>query len=502
MPVLEMRGVAKSYPGVRALRGVDLTAYGGEIHALIGENGAGKSTLLKSLAGAIDRDEGEILVGGVAAPLRSPHEALQAGIRIIYQEFNLVPYLSLAENIFLGREPTRRGGIDFKRMRSEARLLLDEIGLQRHVDTLAADLSIAQQQMLEIAKSIHGECRVLALDEPTAALSDREVHNLFDILRKLKERGVCLLYVSHRLEEVTAICDRVTVLRDGSTVAAMALTPDVTRDKMISLMVGRSVGEQYPAHDVAVGEPVLEVRSLAGAGAADVVKDVSFTLRKGEVLALAGLVGAGRSETARLIFGLEKRRGGQVLLRGRPVVFKSPRQAIRAGIGIVTEDRKAEGLVLGMDIRENTTLASLRRFAGRLFGWIDRRMEKAEAQKYLERLGIRASGIQQLAGELSGGNQQKVVLAKWLSRGVDVLLLDEPTRGIDVGARAEIYKLLHTLLAQDVAVLVISSDLPEVIGLADRIVVLSEGRVTGELTRAESSPEKIMRLATQLHPKS
>ncbi|MCC6728888.1 MAG: sugar ABC transporter ATP-binding protein [Chthonomonadales bacterium] len=484
--------ITKTYPGVRALEDVSLEVLPGEVHALMGENGAGKSTLMKILAGAQPRDSGEIRIDGRAVQIESPQQAMDLGISVIYQEFNLVPYLNAAENIFLGREPAARapGFVDFGRMYREAESIIGRLGVPIDARMPVSRLSIAQQQMVEIAKATSRRCRIIVMDEPSATLTEHELQSLFQLIRQLKADGVAIVYISHRLEEVFEICDRVTVLRDGHGIATHGID-ELTRDDIIRLMVGRELTQMIPKEVATIGEPALEVRRLARKG---VLHDVSLTVHRGEVVGLAGLVGAGRTELARAIFGADPIDGGTILVHGREVRVSSPQEAIRLGIGLVTEDRKAQGLVLGMAVRENITLANLRSLSR--FSFISSTRERAAARRYVADLGVKTPTIEQTVQNLSGGNQQKVVLAKWLFTDSKVLLFDEPTRGIDVGAKTEIYQLMNRLTAAGVGILMISSELPEVLGMSDRILVMHGGRIAGELSRVEATQERIMQLAT------
>lgn len=491
-PLLEMLHISKQYPGVRALDDVSFELKHGEVHALLGENGAGKSTLIKILSGVQTADQGEIRIEGQPVIIDSPQKAMDLGISTIYQEFNLVPYLSAAENIFLGREPQGAlpGFVDFKTLYRDAQQLLDRIRARFDVRTPVNRLSVAQQQMVEIAKALGRKTKILVMDEPTATLTEHEIEALFDLISQLRSEGISVIYVSHRLEEIFEICDRATVLRDGRYVATHNVA-ELTREEIIRLMVGRELKEAIPKVKVEVGPPVLRVKNLNRKG---VLHDISLEVHRGEIVGLAGLVGSGRTETARAIFGADPIDSGVIEIEGKPVRIRSPRDAIRAGIGMVTEDRKQQGLVLGMPVRSNNTLTNLQDVS--TAGFIQMRQERGVAEKYREELSIKTPTIEQTVRNLSGGNQQKVVLAKWLFAGVKVLILDEPTRGIDVRAKSEIYELMNELAARGVGILMISSELPEILGMSDRILVMHEGRIVGELSREEATQEKIMHLAT------
>jgi ribose transport system ATP-binding protein len=489
-PILEMRGISKSFPGVRALDGASLTVLPGEVHALMGENGAGKSTLMKILAGAQRANSGDILLDGTPVHVDTPLQAMERGIGIIYQELNLVPHLSIAENIFLGREPRLfPGWVDGRAMRRDAQALIDELGMGINVRTLVGGLPLAQRQMVEIAKATSRKSRVIAMDEPSATLTDHELEHLFTLISQLKAKGIGIVYISHRMEEVFHICDAVTVMRDGKTVGAGRIG-EIGREDVLRLMVGRDLDETFPKVPAMPGRTALEVRGLSRRG---VLHDINFTVRAGEVVALAGLVGSGRTEIARCIFGADPWSAGTMTVDGKDFVPHAPGDAIRAGIGFVTEDRKDQGVILNMVIRENVSLASLNKVAR--CGFIARRAEEQEAETSVKRLRVRTPSVEQRVGNLSGGNQQKVVIAKWLQTPLKLLILDEPTRGIDVGAKREIYQIMNELAAQGVAILMISSELPEVLGMADRILVIRDGRIAGELDRAEATQEKVGRLA-------
>ncbi|WP_418161419.1 sugar ABC transporter ATP-binding protein [Benzoatithermus flavus] len=498
-PILRMSGIAKSFPGVQALQGVDLVVGRGEIHALLGENGAGKSTLLKILSGAQAPDAGTIVFDGREVRLDSPHTAQDLGIVTIYQEFNLVPTLSVAENVFIGRLPVRRGGrVDWRLLHERTAALTRAVGLAVDPRRLVADLSVAEQQMVEIARALSMDARLVVMDEPTSALSEKEVQRLMALVRELKSRGIAVIFVTHRLEEVMQLCDRMTVLRDGR-LAGTGRIAETTIDDIIRLMVGREI-ERLFAHreDAGTGPVALEIQGIArGRDPLDphavMLHDVSLTVRQGEIVGLAGLVGAGRTELARAIFGADPIERGRILVQGHEVQVRSPKDAIRAGIGLVPEDRKLQALFLSLAIRTNLAVAAMDRLAG-AFGLIAKRKEEDLVESFRKKLGIRMTSPEQVVGHLSGGNQQKVVLARWLALQPRILIVDEPTRGIDVAAKAEVHALLYELAAAGIAILAISSELPEILTISDRIITMREGRITGELTRAEASEQRLMQL--------
>ena len=487
-PLLEMRGISKQYPGVKALDGVDLTLGRGEVLALMGENGAGKSTLMKVLGGAVRPDAGAIFIDGAEQAMASPLAARAAGVAVIYQEFNLVPGLSARENIFLGLEQTAAGFVRSADERRRATELLDRVGVAVNPEVACRRLTVAQQQAVEIAKALAVDAKIIVMDEPTATLTPQEVEKLFTVIADLTQQGIGVIYVSHRLEEVEAIADRVQVLRDGQSVASRPAA-ELPRRELIELMVGRSLEEEFPKRACSIGQPRLVVRGLSRG---EQVRDVSFEVRAGEIVALAGLVGAGRTETVRLIFGADRADAGEIELDGRRLSIRSPQDAIAAGICLLTEDRKHQGLVLSQSVLHNFALPNLHRFArGRWTGagWIDARRERNAFTGYANTLRIRANAADRPAGTLSGGNQQKVVLAKWLESASEVLIFDEPTRGIDVGAKVEIYNLMNDLAGKGKAVLMVSSELPEVLGMADRVLVMHEGRITGEIADARTATQ-------------
>ena len=488
--LLEMRSITKRFPGVVALDGVDFELERGEVHVLLGENGAGKSTLVKMLAGAYRPDEGEVLLDGEAVSISSATDAQKLGISTIYQEFNLVPQFTVAENIFLGRQPRRFGFVDRRKMREEARKLLNKIKVLVDPDALVSNLGVAQRQMVEIAKALSLNARILIMDEPTASLSGQEVERLFEIVRGLKEEEVAMIFISHHLEEVSEIGDRVTVLRDGKVVDRVPAS--TKHSELVRMMVGRSVEAQFPRRRPEVGEVLLEVKNLSREG---VLEDVSFSLRAGEVVGVAGIVGAGRTELARAIFGADPGDAGEVWVEGRRMERGDPREAKHRGMGFVTEDRQGQGIVPPLSVAENLGLASLERNTH--VGLVSRREQRKQARKMIEDLNIRTPGPEQEIRFLSGGNQQKAVIGKWLLADSKVLIMDEPTRGIDVGAKVEIYELMNELTENGAGILMISSDLPEVLGMSDRILVMSGGRITGELSVEEANGENVMELATQ-----
>jgi ribose transport system ATP-binding protein len=491
-PLVEMLGISKGFPGVRALSDVRFDLQPGEVHALMGENGAGKSTLMKILSGVYTRDAGEVRLDGQPVEISSPREAQKAGIAIIHQELALMRDLTAAQNIFIGREPRKGLLLDEAKLNADAAAIFRSMNLELDPRVAVETLTIAKQQMVEIAKALSYRSRVLIMDEPTAALTDSEIAELFTIINRLKADGVGIIYISHKMDEIKRISDRVTVMRDGEYVGTVpaAETPIET---IISMMVGRKLTDEALVIPDTSNAPVaLEVRGLRRGKE---IRDVSFSVRKGEILGLAGLMGAGRTEVARAIFGADRRESGEIWVHGKRVGIASPKDAVEAGIGYLSEDRKHFGLATGLDVRNNIALASLDRFTG-LVGVLDEASMQKEAVGYIGQLSIKTPSDTQEARLLSGGNQQKVVIAKWLLRDCDILIFDEPTRGIDVGAKSEIYKLLNALAAEGKAIIVISSELPEVLRLSHRIAVMCEGRLTGMLPGG-ASQEEIMRLATQ-----
>ncbi|GHG93292.1 sugar ABC transporter ATP-binding protein [Streptomyces rubradiris] len=491
LPVLALKGVSKSFGAVRALRDVSLELLPGEAHALAGENGAGKSTLIKILAGVHRPDTGQVLLDGGPVVLHGPGDARAVGIAVIHQEPTLFPDLSVAENIFMGRGPTRAlGRIDHKATRAATAALMRRLGVGLDPGRPARGLSIADQQLVEIAKALSFDARVLIMDEPTAALTGSEAARLFGVVRTLREQGAAVLFVSHRLQEILEICQKVTTLRDGTRIATEPLA-GMTEDDLIRRMVGRDLAELYPKRHVRAGDVALSVRRLTREG---VFTDVSFDVRRGEIVGLAGLVGAGRTEVARAVFGVDRRDAGEVEVAGRPLPNGAPSAAMAAGLALVPEDRRAQGLVMNLSVERNIGLTGLRTTARA--GLVHRRAERRRSLDWAVRLQVKYARIADAVSTLSGGNQQKVVLAKWLATAPKVLVVDEPTRGIDVGTKAEVHRLLGELAADGVAVLMISSDLPEILGMADRVLVMHEGRITADLPRAAATEETVLAAAT------
>jgi ABC-type sugar transport system ATPase subunit len=490
-----MEGVTKAFPGVQALKDGRLELLSGEVHALLGENGAGKSTLLKVLSGAHQPDGGQLLLGGQSIRIASPADARARGIAVIYQELNLVGHLTVRENLFLGRERTRMGLADRRGEHAEAKALLERLATNLDPETEVGTLTVAQQQMVEIARALSQNARIVVMDEPTAALSGREVDALFAVIADLKASGVGIVYVSHRLDEIFQICDRATVMRDGAWISTRPIS-EWSRESLIEAMVGRSQEQEFPhrAEPLPAEAPVrLEAKNLVSGTA---VRSVSLTIRRGEILGLTGLVGAGRTEVARLLFGADRADSGEILLDGKRLRLRSPQDAVDAGICLLTEDRKRQGLVLDLPLRDNFGLPNLPRLCK--LGFIDTAQERTAFGGYIEQLSVKTPGQEQLARNLSGGNQQKVVLAKWLFADAEVILFDEPTRGIDVGAKYEIYVLMRELAARGKAILMISSELPEVLGMADRILVMRDGQITGEIIDVKNATQaQVLSLSVQ-----
>ncbi len=489
-PLLSVAGIEKSFPGVKALKGVRLRLHRGEVHAIVGENGAGKSTLIKILAGVHRPDAGTTHIDGRSVHFSTPIEAQQAGIAVIYQEFNLIPGLTVRENILLGHEQASWGFFSKRKEHRIVEELFERMNVRIDPEAICAELSVAQQQLVEIAKSLSVGARIIVMDEPSATLTNQEVETLFTIIRDLKSQDIGIIYISHRLDEIFAVADVVTVLRDGEYIGTHPINT-VDRDRLIEMMVGRSIENEFPKHKHPIGEVRLEVRDLAAAPDAP---GASFQVHRGEVVGLTGLVGAGRTELARLIFGADRASRGTILLDGAPIAIRSPQDAIEQGICLLTEDRKAQGLVLGLSSRENFALANLDHWSR--FGFVRKGEERNRFEQYIESLKIKVSHQDQLAQNLSGGNQQKVLIARWLESNSDVIIFDEPTRGIDVGAKYEIYLLMNKLAEAGKAIIMISSELPEVLGMSDRILVMHEGRISGEIQDvAHATQEDIMSLA-------
>ena len=493
--LVEMEGISKDFPGVHALDDCRFELRSGEVHALVGENGAGKSTLMKILAGVYHRDAGQIRVKGQPVEIDSPRAAQRLGISIIHQELNLMPHLTVAQNIFIGREPraTPAFVLDENELNAQAAALFETLHLVLDPRMKVGRLAVAQQQMVEIAKALSFDSDVLIMDEPTAALTETEIAELFRIIRRFRDRGMGVIHISHRLEELKQISDRVTVMRDGRYIQTVR-TQDAPIDRIISMMVGRTIFEETPeVPEQQQPDVMLEVRGL---NRGRMVRDVSFQIRRGEIVGFAGLVGAGRTEVARAIFAADRPQSGEVMVNGKPVRIASPSDAVRHGIGYLSEDRKRYGLALGLDVETNIVLAAFRRFVGFL-GVVRERRTRATASEQVKHLAIKTPSLHQKTRNLSGGTQQKVVVAKWLTADTEILIFDEPTRGIDVGAKSEIYRLLNDLAHEGKAIVMISSELPEILRMSHRIIVMCEGRITGELAAADATQEKIMAFATQ-----
>lgn len=492
--LLRTEDITKSFPGVLALEGVNIDLMPGEVHALVGENGAGKSTLMKIFNGVYQPDSGSIYVKGEKVNIDNPHRAQQLGISIVFQEFNLCDHISIANNIFIGRMKSSFGVVDDKWLHKECRELLDWIGLKRDPEEIVRTLSVAEKQMVEIAKALSLNVDVIVFDEPTSSLTEKETAQLFSIIKKLREEGKGIFYISHRLEELDVIADRVTVLRDGKHIATHNYR-DVAMDQIVQEMVGRSLTEKFPEHKRNIGEPYFSVRNLRRKGYVDVDE---FYLRKGEILGVAGLVGAGRTETMRLIFGADKADSPmEIVLEGKKLQISSPKQAIENGIAYLTEDRKDDGLALTMDVEHNINMASHHQIAKN--GVVSMKRAQNNAQQFIDELSIKTPGMYQKTQFLSGGNQQKVVLSRWLCRKCKVLIIDEPTRGIDVGAKYEIYKLMNQLSDQGIGIIMVSSELPEILGMSDRILVFCEGRIGAVMDGANATQEQILEYAAGLN---
>ena len=490
--ILTMKGIDKSFPGVHALDHVDLEVRRGEVHALMGENGAGKSTLMKVLTGIYSKDEGTITFEGKEVEFTNPREAQDAGIVIVHQELNMLGHLTVAQNIFIGREFMKGKFIDDRKMNEEARKLFDQLGIDIDPTETMSRLTVGKQQMCEIAKAISHDAKVIIFDEPSAALTEAEIEELFKIIRDLRERQLGIVYISHRMDEIKVITDRVTVMRDGGYVGTL-ITKDCTKEDIINMMVGRVIYED-PKTESQVAKDAPVVLKVEHLNAGRMVQDVSFELHKGEILGFSGLMGAGRTETMRALFGADPKQSGDIYINGEKVDIKTPRDAVSHGIGYLSEDRKRFGIIVDKTVAENSTMATLDEYMKGLF--IDKKKENEVAQKYVDILKTKTPGVDQLVVNLSGGNQQKVVIAKWLVRNCDILIFDEPTRGIDVGAKSEIYHLMNELVAEGKSIIMVSSEMTEILRMSDRIVVMCEGRKTGELGIEEATQERIMHAAT------
>ncbi len=486
-----MKNIYKAFGTNAVLEGVNFDTHGGEIHALMGENGAGKSTMMNILTGMHKKDQGTILINGKDHSYTNPKEAEEHSVSFIHQEMNTWPQMTVLENLFIGKEIKNKiGFIRSKEMKTLALKTFKELGITMDLDADVQTLSVGQQQMIEIAKALMTDCQVLIMDEPTAALTDREIRMLFKIIQHLKTKEVAIIYISHRMEEIFEISDRITVMRDGMTVDT-TLTKETNVDDVVRKMVGREISDYYPKKNAEIGETVFEVKNLSGTSG---FENISFSVKSGEIVGFSGLMGAGRTEIMRGIFGIDPISQGEIILEGKKVQLKNPSTSIKAGVGFLTENRKEEGLVLDFSIKDNISLPSIDEF--RVRGLIDTKTEDEFVQLLMKRLTVKAQNEDISAGSLSGGNQQKVVLAKWIGIGPKVLILDEPTRGVDVGAKREIYQLMNELAERGVAIVMVSSDLPEVLGVSDRILVVHEGKIAGELNRTEATQEKIMNLAT------
>ncbi|MEZ0481835.1 sugar ABC transporter ATP-binding protein [Planococcus sp. SSTMD024] len=490
--MINMTDICKSFSGNAVLKNVHFSLQKGEIHALMGENGAGKSTLMKIMSGIYTRDSGTVEVKGKEVEFTSPKQAEAEGIAVIHQELNILPHLSIADNLFLGREETvgRTGILKTKDMERKTKKILGDLGLDIDPSLPASTLSVGQQQLVEIGKALSMDAEMIIMDEPTAALTDREIETLFVTIRDLQKRGVSFVYISHRMEEIFSLCDRITILRDGEFVGERKIS-DTSFEEIVQLMVGRELGDRFPERSSAIGDVKLSVKGLSRK---DCFEDISFDIHKGEIVSIAGLMGAGRTEVAQSLFGYKKADSGTVELDGKPAKIDNPQKAKELGIGYVTEDRKSEGLIVDFTVEENISMANFESISKK--GLLSKDKERSLYDRMVKRLGIRTSGPDQAAKSLSGGNQQKVVIAKWLGIEPDVLILDEPTRGVDVGAKKEIYSIINELAARGVAILMISSELPEVIGMADRVLVMHEGKLTADLPKQEMTQETIMHYAT------
>jgi len=491
-PILEMVNISKSFPGVKALDKVSLRAFPGEVMGLLGENGAGKSTLMKILSGVYKKDEGIIKIDGKEVEINGIKDAKRLGISIIHQELSLLPNLTIYENLFLGNEIVKGFKLNKKDMIQKSQELLKKFNFNKSPKTLTRDLTVGEMQMVEIIKAISKNAKIVIMDEPTTALTEVETERLFTIINQLKQQNIAIIYISHRMEEIFRICDRITVLRDGTFVGEEDIK-NVTKDKLISMMVGRKLEEQFPYVEVEKGKTILEVRNLSWKK----IKDVSFNLKEGEILGIAGLMGSGRTEVAKLIFGEYKKEKGEILVEGKKVNINSPKDAIKNGIAYLSEDRKKEGLVLKLSVLENMMIANLKAYENK-FKRLNKKKQLSDCKDYIKKLSIKTSSPYQIIKNLSGGNQQKVIIARWLLNSPKVLIIDEPTRGIDVGAKKEIYDILNQLKKQGKGIIMISSEMEEILGISDRIIVMHEGRITGEISRKEANQELIMKYAVGL----
>lgn len=490
--VLEMRDIVKVFPGVKALDNAQLHLKRGEVHALIGENGAGKSTLMKVLLGIYKEDGGEVIYKGGPVHFKTPHDALQAGISMIHQEISLIPTVSVAENIWIGREKQfEKGGIiSGRRRNAAAQTLLDELGIHIEAGKIVRELSVANMQLVEIARAVSYNSDIIIMDEPTSSLSDGEIEILYKIIRSLSAKGTSIIFISHKLEEIFEVCSRVTVMRDGQFISEHPTT-EITQDELVTKIAGREISDLFPKIETTPGKVVLEVKDLC---AGKTFQNISFQLREREILGISGLVGAGRTEIMNAIFGIDQYESGEVLIDGKPVKIKSPKDAIRNGLAMVTEDRRGSGIIAGLAVRANVSLAYLSSICNKLT-FINRKKEERDAVEMKEKLQIRAASLNQAIGSLSGGNQQKAILARWLLSKPRVLILDEPTRGIDVGSKSEIHRLISDLAAEGMAVIMISSEMPEIMGMSDRVLVIREGKIMGEFMRGEADQETLVKHA-------
>ena len=490
--VVRMEGISKRFGGVTALNNVDFTAESGEVHALLGENGAGKSTLMKVLAGAIEKDEGRIFIDGEEVTINNPKQGQECGISVIYQEFALAKDLTVAENIFIDSLGEGKKLVNWKKLKERAKSVLEDMGFP-DIDPSksVSQLTVAYQQVVEICKAISRDAKVLIFDEPTAVLTSKEVKKLFEIIKQLRAKGICIIYISHRLEEVFEICDSITILKDGQNVVNMG-TEGTNHKEIVTYMIGRDLSEFFPKRNASIGDTVLKVENL---NCGIMARDISFEVRAGEVVGFSGLVGAGRTETMRAIFGADRRDSGVIFIDGQQVRIKCPRCAVKLGIGMLPEDRKQQGVLLDMSVRINGTLSSLQEFSSKPFGILKHKKEIQKVDQMINQLGVKTPNQACCASALSGGNQQKAALMKWLISGCKVLIFDEPTRGVDVGAKVEIYKVINSLAEQGVAIIMISSEMPEIIGMSDRVVVMRNGAIAGELRKEEITEQNLINLS-------